>query len=91
MRDLQDKFLVRAWLVDPTAKIIPHTGVCTQVISLDDLNLVEVSSLASAAAGRIPDANGEGLTPNRLRVHWPPRPWRIVIGGRGGLLVRRDA
>ena len=66
MRDLQDKFLVRAWLVDPTARIVPRTGVGAQGISLEKSNLLQLPSLHSTAAGRIVDSKGEGQT----RADW---------------------
>ncbi len=62
MRDLQDKFLVRAWLVDPTARILPRTALEVQAISLDVSNLLQVISLDNTAAGRIADGNGEDAT-----------------------------
>ncbi len=88
MRDLQDKFLVRAWLVDPTGRIIPRNGVDAQAISLDVSNLLQVTSLDNTAAGRIAGTQGEGATPSRLGVRWPPRSCGIVVGARVSLLQR---
>jgi len=88
MRDLQDKFLVRAWLVDPTAKIILHTGVHAQVVSLDKPNFLEITAPGGTPTGRIADVSDEGVTPSRGEVRWPPRLSVIVVGVRGSLLVR---
>ncbi len=88
MRDLKDKFLVRAWLVDPTARIILRTRVDAQAISLEKSNLLQSPSLHSTAAGRIADANGQGATPSGLGVRWLPRSCGIVVGTRASLLQR---
>ena len=87
MRDLQDKFLVRAWLVDPTARIIPRKGEGAQAISLGEPNLLEVSSLDSTASGLISGTQGVGSDPKSNLKCVACQGLAGVVGTRGSLLV----